>query len=45
VKNNTMVYVAQASNSKRDYDVVGLPILTCERLNVTTSIREERLRA
>jgi len=45
VKNNTITYVARASNSKRDCDVVALPILTCERLNVTTSVRKERLRA
>jgi len=45
VKNNTTIYVARASNSKRDCDVVALPILTCERLNVTTSVWKERLRA
>ena len=45
VKNNTIIYVARASNSKRDCDVVALPILTCERLNVTTSVRNEILRA
>ena len=45
VKNNTTTYVARASNSKRDCYVVALPILTCERLNVTTSVRKERLRA
>jgi len=45
VKNKTIIYVARASNSKRDCDVVALPILTCERLNVTTSVRKERLRA
>jgi len=44
-KNNTIICVARASNSKRDCDVEALPILTCERLNVTTSVREERLRA
>ena len=43
VKNNTIIYVAQASNSKRDCDVVALPILMCEHLNVTTSVRKERL--
>jgi len=45
VKNSTIIYVARASNSKRDCDVEALPILTCERLNVTTSVREEKLRA
>jgi len=45
VKNNTIIYVARASNKKRDCDVEVLPILTCEQLNVTTSVREERLRA
>ena len=45
VKNNTIICVARASNSKRDCDVVALLILTCERLNVTTSVRKERLRA
>jgi len=45
VKNNTIIYVARASNRKRDCDVVALPILTCERLNLLTSVREERLRA
>ena len=40
MKNNTIVYVARASNSKRDYDVVALPILKCEQLNATTSVRE-----
>ena len=44
MKNNTIISVARASNSKRDCDVVALPILTCERLNATTSVREERLR-
>jgi len=43
-KNNTFIYVRRASNSKRDCDVVALPILTCERLNFGTSVREERLR-
>ena len=43
MKNNTIIYVARASNSKRDCDVLALPILTCERLNVTTAIKE-RLR-
>jgi len=43
-KNNTIIYVTRASNSKRDCDVVALPILTCERLNMMTSVREERLR-
>jgi len=45
VQNNNIIYVAQASNNKRDCDVVALLILTCERLNVTTSVRKERLRA
>jgi len=45
VKNNTIIYVARASNSKRDCDMVALPILTCEQLTVTTSARKERLRA
>ena len=45
MKNNTIIYVTRASNSKRDCDVVALPILTCERLNMMTSVREERLRA
>jgi len=45
VKSNTIICAAQASNSKRDCDVVALPILTCERLNMMTSIHEERLRA
>jgi len=45
VKNNTIICVARASNSKRDCDVAALPILTCERLNMMTSVREERLRA
>jgi len=44
VKNNTIIYVARASNSKRDCDVKALPILTCERSNMMTSVREERLR-
>jgi len=43
-KNNTIIYVARASNSKSDCDVEALPT-TCERLNVTTSVRIERLRA
>jgi len=43
-KNNTIIYVARASNSKRDCDVVALPILPCERLNMMTGVREERLR-
>jgi len=38
-------YAARASNSKRDCDVAALPILTCERLNMMTSVRKERLRA
>ena len=42
---NTIICVARESNSKRDCDVEALPILTCERLNVTTSVRKERLRA
>ena len=37
------VCVERASNNKRDCDVVALPILTCERLNMMTSVREERL--
>jgi len=45
VTNKTIIYEARASNSKRDCDVVALPILTCDRLNWMTSIREERLRA
>jgi len=45
VKKNTIIYVARASSSKRDCDVVALPILMCERLNATTSVRKERLRA
>ena len=45
VKNNTIICVARASNSKKDCGVVALLILTCERLNVTTSVRKERLRA
>jgi len=45
LKNNTIIHVVRASNSKRDCDVVALPILTCERLNMRTSVREERLRA
>jgi len=36
--------VARASNNKRECDVEALPMLSCERLNVTTSVREERLR-
>jgi len=43
VKNKTIIYVVRASNSKRDYNVVALPILMCERLNMMTSVREERL--
>jgi len=43
-KNNTIIYVARASSSKRDCDVVALPILTYEQLNFMTSVREERLR-
>ena len=43
VKNKTIIYVARASNSKRDCDVEALLILTWERLNVKTSVREERL--
>jgi len=43
VKNNTIIYVARASNSKRDCDVVALPILICGRLNMMTCVREERL--
>jgi len=43
-KNNTIIHVARASNRKRDCDVEALPILTCERFNVTTTVREERLR-
>ena len=38
------VCVERASNNKRDCDVVALLIWTCERLNVTTSVRKERLR-
>ena len=45
VKNNTIIYVARASNKKRDCDVETLPILTCEQSNMMASIREERLRA
>jgi len=45
VKNNTIICVPRASNSKRDCAGVALLILTCERLNVTTSVRKERLRA
>ena len=45
VKNKTIIYVARASTRKRDCDMISLPILTCERLNVTTSVRKERLRA
>jgi len=45
VKNNTIIHVGRASNSKRDCDVVALPILTRERLKVTTSVRKERLRS
>jgi len=45
VKNNTIIYVDRASNSKRDCHLVALPMLTCERLNVMTSVREEILRA
>ena len=37
------IYVARASNGKRDCDVKALPILACERLNMMTSVREERL--
>ena len=37
------VYVAWASNRKRDCNVAGLLILTCEWLNVMTSICEETL--
>ena len=44
VKNSTIVYVVQASNSKRDCDVKALPILMCEQLNMMTSVRIERLR-
>ena len=44
-KNNTIICVARASNCKRDCDVVALPILTCERLNMRTSVGEKRLRA
>ena len=45
VKNNTIIYVARASNSKRDCDVKPLLIFTFERLNMMTSVREKRLRA
>ena len=45
VKNNTIIYVARASNRKRDCNVEALPMLTCERLNMMTSVREERLQA
>jgi len=38
------VCVERASNNKRDCDVEALPIVTCERLNMMTSVREERLR-
>ena len=41
MKNNTIIYVSQASNSKRDYDVEVLPMLTYQRLNIMTSVREE----
>jgi len=44
VKNNTIIYVSQASNSKRDCDVEVLPMLTYQRLNIMTSVRKERLR-
>jgi len=43
-KNNTIIYAARASNSKTDCDVVALSILTCERLNMMTRVRKERLR-
>jgi len=45
VKKKTIVYEARASNSKRECEVVALPISTCERLNMMTSVHEERLRA
>jgi len=45
VKNNTIIGVARASNSKRDCDLEALPISTCERSNMMASVREERLRS
>ena len=45
VKNNTIICVTRASNSKKDCDVKALPRLACERLNVMTSVRKKRLRA
>ena len=44
VKDNTIIYVERASNSKRDCVVVALPILTRVRLNIMTSVRDEKLR-
>ena len=38
------ICVARASNSKRVCDVEALPMLTCGRFNMMTSVREERLR-
>ena len=35
------IWVARASNNKRDCDVKALPILTCERLNMMTGVRKE----
>ena len=37
--------VVPVGNSKRDCVVEALPIVTCERLNLMTSVRKERLRA
>ena len=45
MKKKTIVYEARASNSKRECEVVALPISTCARLNMMTSVHEERLRA
>ena len=45
VKDNTIIYLARASNSKRDCDVKPLLMFTFERLNMMTSVREKRLRA
>jgi len=38
------ICMERASNNKSDCGMEALPILTCERLSITTSIRKERLR-
>jgi len=40
-KNNTMHICGANKQQKSDHGVEALPILTCERLNVTTSVRGE----